>query len=153
MGSATISLDRDTFLRSNFDWRPLPSSVVSDLQQRLKAIEGLIRGGGGAPSSFQDDVLTPSSNPTAARSESQAGTVHSTTPHVQSHTHGDSQAIAQISNGPEEHNAIDGMAITVSEGDQASFFGGLLTPHLTICPTDSLQARLLTPPSCARYKA
>ncbi|KIW41961.1 uncharacterized protein PV06_05555 [Exophiala oligosperma] len=108
MGSATISLDRDTFLRSNFDWRPLPSSVVSDLQQRLKAIEGLIRGGGGAPSSFQDDVLTPSSNPTAARSESQAGTVHSTTPHVQSHTHGDSQAIAQISNGPEEHNAIDG---------------------------------------------
>lgn len=127
-------------LSSNFDQSHRLSSIVSDLQERLKTIENLIqRGGSKAPSSSNlDDVLTPTSNSTARISESQAGIVNPTTQTFQSHAHGDSQAIARISNEPEEHNAIDGMAITVSEGGQESFFGGLLTTHLTIIPADSL---------------
>lgn len=112
---------------------------MSELQERLKAIEKLVqqtRQGEGQLA--QLSALSPVSNPSTRSFEHRSIPDNAKTPTSQNISSWSSrlsrqdepQSIGTISSEPEGDNAIDGMAITVSEGNQSAFFGKM---DLTCC--------------------
>lgn len=104
---------------------------MSDLQERLKTIENLIQLSqlGAIPLS-DGAAVTPTSNPPSGAPQGFASSTNTrlaasqyqTVPPTPASLRGP-QSVGRLFSEPERSNAIDGMAITVSEGVQSAFFG------------------------------